>query len=215
MGDQTDTQPSEDLPVEGTTVEGTTLESAGPPVPGNGRQAASAKSKASLQDLVDEPAKVMRIGTMIRQLLEEVKAAPLDDAARGRLAEIHDRSIKELEDGLAPELVEELERISLPFPDDATPSDAELRIAQAQLVGWLEGLFHGIQTALAAQHAAREHAAAQLQLRQLPPGTMIAPGVVIGENGEPQRAPATAPAGHAPGKPGQPQDPDHGPGQYL
>jgi hypothetical protein len=157
----------------------------------------------------------MRIGTMIRQLLEEVKAAPLDDAARGRLAEIHERSIKELEDGLAPELVEELERISLPFPDNATPSDAELRIAQAQLVGWLEGLFHGIQTAIAAQHAAREHAAAQLQLRQLPPGTVIAPGVVIGENGEPQRAPARVHAGDAPGKPGQPQDPDHGPGQYL
>ncbi|HYH77899.1 MAG TPA: bacterial proteasome activator family protein [Arthrobacter sp.] len=215
MGDQTDTQPSEDLPVEGTTVEGTTLESAGPPVPGGGGPAAGTKSKASLQDLVDEPAKVMRIGTMIRQLLEEVKAAPLDDAARGRLAEIHERSIKELEDGLAPELVEELERISLPFPDDAAPSDAELRIAQAQLVGWLEGLFHGIQTAIAAQHAAREHAAAQLQLRQLPPGTVIAPGVVIGENGEPQRAAAAAQAGHAPGNPGQPQDPDHGPGQYL
>ncbi|HEY9355753.1 MAG TPA: proteasome activator, partial [Arthrobacter sp.] len=91
---------------------------------------------------------------------------------------------------------------------------AELRIAQAQLVGWLEGLFHGIQTAIAAQHAAREHAAAQLQLRQLPPGTVIAPGVVIGENGEPQRASAAG-RGHASGNPGQPQDPDHGPGQYL
>ncbi|GAP54241.1 uncharacterized protein Mb3809 [Arthrobacter sp. Hiyo6] len=120
---------------------------------------------------MDEPAKVMRIGTMIKQLLDEVKTAPLDDAARGRLAAIHDRSIKELEDGLAPELVAELERLSLPFPDNTTPSDAELRIAQAQLVGWLEGLFHGIQTAIAAQHAARDHAVAQLQLRQLPPGT--------------------------------------------
>lgn len=152
---------------------------------------------------------------MIRQLLEEVKSAPLDDAARGRLAEIHERSIKELEDGLAPELVAELERISLPFTDDeGTPSDAELRIAQAQLVGWLEGLFHGIQTAIAAQHAAREHAAAQLQMRQLPPGTVIAPGVVIGENGEPQRASAGQ---HHPGqaRPGQREDPDHGPGQYL
>ncbi|TAP43713.1 bacterial proteasome activator family protein [Arthrobacter sp. S39] len=210
MSDPKDTQPSDDLPVEGTT-----LESAGPTVPGADRGAAGGKPRpSSLQDLVDEPAKVMRIGTMIRQLLEEVKAAPLDDAARGRLAEIHERSIKELEDGLAPELVAELERISLPFPDDATPSDAELRIAQAQLVGWLEGLFHGIQTAIAAQHAAREHAAAQLQLRQLPPGTVIAPGVVIGENGEPQRASAAG-QGHAPGKSGQPQDPDHGPGQYL
>ncbi|WP_353711250.1 bacterial proteasome activator family protein [Arthrobacter sp. K5] len=191
-------------------VEGTTLDA------GAADRAADAgqPKHASLQDLVDEPAKVMRIGTMIRQLLEEVKSAPLDDAARGRLAEIHERSIKELEDGLAPELVQELERISLPFPEDGTPSDAELRIAQAQLVGWLEGLFHGIQTAIAAQHAAREHTMAQMQLRQLPPGTVIAPGVVIGENGEPQRAKASQP-GTDPLHPGRKEDPDHGPGQYL
>ncbi|PSS42937.1 DUF2587 domain-containing protein [Arthrobacter woluwensis] len=161
-------------------------------------------------ELVDEPAKVMRIGTMIRQLLEEVKAAPLDDAARGRLAEIHERSIEELEDGLAPELVEELERISLPFPENSAPSDAELRIAQAQLVGWLEGLFHGIQTAIAAQQAAREQMAAQL--RQLPPGTMVAPGVVIGANGEPQRAPA---AHQQNPRHGGREEPDSGLGQYL
>jgi hypothetical protein len=161
---------------------------------------------------VDEPAKVMRIGTMIRQLLEEVKGAPLDVAARERLAEIHERSIRELEDGLAPELVDELHRISLPFSDDAVPSESELRVAQAQLVGWLEGLFHGIQTAIAAQQAAHQLAAAQVQLRQLPPGTMIAPGVVIGENGEPQRA-AQGP-GVRPGMAPQ-RDPDHGPGQYL
>ncbi|WP_262107817.1 bacterial proteasome activator family protein [Arthrobacter sp. Marseille-P9274] len=146
------------------------------------------KKGTSLHDLVDEPAKVMRIGTMVRQLLEEVRSAPLDDAARTRLAEIHERSIKELEDGLAPELIDELERINLPFGDDAVPSDAELRIAQAQLVGWLEGLFHGIQTAIAAQQAATQQMAARLQLRQLPPGTLIAPGVVIGEDGEPRRA---------------------------
>ena len=166
-----------------------------------------------ISDLVEQPAKVMRIGSMIRQLLEEVKAAPLDEASRQRLMKIHESSIKELEEGLAPELVEELERLSLPFGDE-TPSEGELRIAQAQLVGWLEGLFHGIQTAIAAQHAAREHAAAQRQLRQLPPGTVIAPGVVIGENGEPQRAPA-GPRPGAPARPGQPSDPDHGPGQYL
>jgi hypothetical protein len=209
MSDPKDTQAPEDLPVEGTTIDGNQSTPA-PAVSGDG-----GKPKGSnLQDLVDEPAKVMRIGTMIRQLLEEVKSAPLDDAARERLAEIHERSIKELEDGLAPELVEELDRISLPFPDEATPSDAELRIAQAQLVGWLEGLFHGIQTAIAAQHAAREHAAVQQQLRQLPPGTVIAPGVVIGENGEPQRA-AAGPRAGAPARPGQPAEPDHGPGQYL
>src|SRR3954471_18726259 len=97
-----------------------------------------------LTDMVEQPAKVMRIGTMIKQLLEEVRAAPLDDASRARLREIHQSSIKELEEGLAPELREELDRLTLPFSDDSVPSDAELRIAQAQLVGWLEGLFHGI-----------------------------------------------------------------------
>ena len=85
---------------------------------------------------------------MIRQLLEEVKSAPLDEASRNRLKEIHKASVRELEAGLAPELVEELERLALPFSDDQTPSEGELRIAQAQLVGWLEGLFHGIQTAI-------------------------------------------------------------------
>ena len=125
-----------------------------------------------LTDLVEQPAKVMRIGSMIRQLLEEVKAAPLDEASRNRLKDIHQASIKELEAGLAPELVDELERLSLPFSSD-TPSEAELRIAQAQLVGWLEGLFHGIQTAIYAQQVA---ARAQLeQMRALPPGSLAQP----------------------------------------
>ncbi len=116
-----------------------------------------------LSDLVAQPAKVMRIGGMIRQLLDEVKAAPLDEASRVRLRDIHLQSIKELEDGLAPELIEELERLSLPF-DGETPSEAELRIAQAQLVGWLEGLFHGIQAALYAQQV---QAQAQFQNMRL------------------------------------------------
>ena len=119
--------------------------------------------------MVEQPAKVMRIGTMIKQLLEEVRAAPLDEASRARLKEIHENSIKELEDGLAPELREELHRLTLPFTDDDTPSDAELRIAQAQLVGWLEGLFHGIQTALFAQQMAARAQLEQMR-RGLPPG---------------------------------------------
>ncbi|MCU1591494.1 MAG: uncharacterized protein JWP11_2750 [Frankiales bacterium] len=123
--------------------------------------------------MVEEPAKVMRIGTMIKQLLEEVRAAPLDDASRNRLRDIHAASIRELEDGLSPELRDELERITLPFNEGETPSDAELRIVQAQLVGWLEGVFHGIQTAMFAQQMA---ARAQLEERRkaLPPGS--APG---------------------------------------
>ena len=153
-------------------------------------------------DLVEQPAKVMRIGSMIKQLLEEVRSAPLDERGRARLAEIHSRSIAELKDGLAPELVEELERIALPFSEEA-PSDAELRIAQAQLVGWLEGLFHGIQTALVAQQMAAQ---AQLQqMRALPPGTSH---------------PAGPPSGampHGQPAPGGPASPGHaeGTGQYL
>jgi hypothetical protein len=132
-----------------------------------------AAGEAEPQDvsgLVEQPAKVMRIGTMIKQLLEEVRAAPLDEASRNRLREIHKASITELEDGLAPELRDELERLSLPFTDDSTPSDAELRIAQAQLVGWLEGLFHGIQTALFAQQMAARVQLEQMRGRALPPG---------------------------------------------
>ena len=121
--------------------------------------------------MVEQPAKVMRIGTMIKQLLEEVRAAPLDEASRSRLKEIHENSIKELEEGLAPELVEELERLSLPFTDDNVPTEAELRIAQAQLVGWLEGLFHGIQTALFAQQMAARAQLEQMR-RALPPGAL-------------------------------------------
>ncbi|MEO7447704.1 MAG: bacterial proteasome activator family protein [Humibacillus sp.] len=126
------------------------------------------RERTNPADLVEEPAKVMRIGSMIKQLLEEVRNAPLDEAGRRRLADVHHRSIEELKDGLAPELVAELDRIALPFRDDS-PTDAELRIAQAQLVGWLEGLFHGIQTALVAQQMAAQQ---QLQhMRALPPGT--------------------------------------------
>ncbi|SKA34779.1 Protein of unknown function [Marinactinospora thermotolerans DSM 45154] len=145
-------------------------------------------------EMVEQPAKVMRIGSMIRQLLEEVKAAPLDEASRARLKEIHASSIKELEDGLAPELVNELERLSLPFTEGETPSDAELRIAQAQLVGWLEGLFHGIQTTLFAQQMA---ARAQLEnmRKALPSG--------LSHNVQGQEVPG----GH--GHPG------HGSGPYL
>jgi hypothetical protein len=122
-------------------------------------------------ELIEEPAKVMRIGSMIKQLLEEVRTAPLDEAGRARLAEIHARSILELEKGLAPELVDELGRITLPFDENSTPSDAELRIAQAQLVGWLEGLFHGIQTALFAQQMAARAQLEQMR-RALPAGAL-------------------------------------------
>ncbi|HEX3337041.1 MAG TPA: bacterial proteasome activator family protein [Jatrophihabitans sp.] len=125
----------------------------------------------SIAAQVEQPAKVMRIGTMIKQLLEEVRQAPLDEAGRKRLREIHESSIRELEAGLAPELREELDRLTLPFGGDV-PSEAELRIAQAQLVGWLEGLFHGIQATLFAQQMAARAQLEELQRRGLPPGAI-------------------------------------------
>jgi hypothetical protein len=143
-------------------------------------------------ELVAQPAKVMRIGTMIKQLLEEVKAAPLDDAGRDRLTEIYRASIHELEDGLAPELVAELERLSFPIEEGTTPTDAELRIAQAQLVGWLEGLFHGIQATLFAQQMAARAQFEQMR-RALPPGAV--------PQGGPQPQPGQEES-ESPGRPG-------------
>jgi hypothetical protein len=133
----------------------------------------SADGPSAVQEAADgigEPAKVMRIGTMIKQLLEEVRAAPLDEASRVRLKEIHAASIKELESGLTPDLREELERLTLPFTEDSVPSDGELRIAQAQLVGWLEGVFHGLQAALVAQQLAARSQLDQMRRGALPPG---------------------------------------------
>jgi hypothetical protein len=132
----------------------------------------------SITRMVEQPAKVMRLGSMIKQLLEEVRTAPLDEASRVRLAQIHRTTIAELEQGLAPELVAELERLSLPFGEGHVPSDSELRIAQAQLVGWLEGLFHGIQTALFAQQMAARAQLEQMR-RALPgaPGAGLPPGM--------------------------------------
>jgi len=138
----------------------------------------------SITAQVEQPAKVMRIGTMIKQLLEEVRAAPLDEAGRARLREIHESSIRELEDGLAPELRDELERLTIPF-GGSTPSEAELRIAQAQLVGWLEGLFHGIQTAMFAQQMAARAQLEELRRRALPGGGRPDAGaVIVGPGGQ-------------------------------
>jgi hypothetical protein len=118
------------------------------------------------EESITSPAKVMRIGSMVKQLLEEVRVAPLDEASRERLAEIYDRSVAELSGALSPDLREELASLALPFDDGEIPSESELRIAKAQLVGWLEGLFHGIQATLMAQQFAAQR---QLQeMRQLP-----------------------------------------------
>ncbi len=139
---------------------------------------------SAVSELVEQPAKVMRIGSMIKQLLEEVRSAPLDEESRARLRDIHRRSLTELESGLAPELVAELERLSLPFVDDEIPTEAELRIAQAQLVGWLEGLFHGIQTALFAQQMAARAQFEEMRRRAITAGepSPDGPHVVTDDN---------------------------------
>ncbi len=128
-----------------------------------------AERTRSVAEQVEQPAKVMRIATMIQKLLEEQRSAPLDEASRRRLAELHTQSITELRQGLSPEVGDELARLSKPFATDGTPTDDELRIGQAQLVGWLEGLFQGIQTALVAQQMAA-------RARQGVPGQRELPG---------------------------------------
>jgi hypothetical protein len=121
-------------------------------------------------DSVERPAKVLRIGSMIKQLLDEVRQAPLDSASRVRMKDIYETSVRELADGLSPDLAAELDRLALPFETDI-PSDSELRVAQAQLVGWLEGLFHGIQATLFAQQMAARSQLEDMRQRSLPPAS--------------------------------------------
>ena len=128
------------------------------------------------RESVEQPAKVMRIGSMIKQLLEEVRQAPLDEASRSRLREIYDTSVKELAEGLSQDLQDELHRLASPFSTDEIPTEAELRVAQAQLVGWLEGLFHGIQATLFAQQMAARAQLEQMRQRSLPAQSEDRPG---------------------------------------
>ena len=132
------------------------------------------KEVEASSESVEQPAKVMRIGTMVKQLLDEVRAAPLDEAGRIRLKEIYETSLRELSSGLSPDLRDELARMAPPF-DAETPSNSELRVAQAQLVGWLEGLFHGIQAALMAQQMAARSQLDQMRSRSLPEGDQGGP----------------------------------------
>jgi Protein of unknown function (DUF2587) len=124
-------------------------------------------------EAIASPAKVMRIGAMVRQLLEEVRHAPLDEAGRDRMRDIYDISVRELSESLSPDLAQELGRVAQPFVGEETPSEAELRVAQAQLVGWLEGLFHGIQATLFAQQMSARNQLEEMRRRAIPgrPGT--------------------------------------------
>ncbi len=151
-------------------------------------------------EYIQEPAKVMRVGAMLRQLLEELREATLDESSRDRLRDIYETSLVELGSALSPDLQAELDRITLPFDDDAVPSEAELHVAKAQLVGWLEGLIQGIQATLFAQQMAAQQQLANMRGQ-------------IGPGGQP------APPGRPMAPPGQPQmpaeNPDNRPGTYL
>jgi len=149
---------------------GSSSTAADTPVPADG----SHGDGPGTEDPVSSPAKVLRIGAMTKQLLEEVRRAPLDEAGRSRLREIYETSVRELGECLAGDLREELARLSSPFESNV-PSEAELRVAQAQLVGWLEGLFHGIQAALFTQQMQAQAQLEEMRRRGLPPG-MPGPG---------------------------------------
>jgi hypothetical protein len=141
----------------------------------------ASREQEDSDDAIISPAKVLRIGGMTKQLLEEVRRAPLDDAGRARLREIYETSVRELGECLSGDLREELGRLTSPFNSDV-PTEAELRVVQAQLVGWLEGLFHGIQAALVSQQMAARQQLEEMRARGLPPGSM--PG---GPGQEPMR----------------------------
>jgi hypothetical protein len=156
-----------DAPIDQPTIDGPETVQ-----PDEVRSAApTPETPSDTEESVTSPAKVMRIGSMVKQLLEEVRTAPLDEASRERLAEIYERSVTELSEALSPDLQEELRSLALPFDEGEVPSESELRIAKAQLVGWLEGLFHGIQATLMAQQVAAQR---QLkEMRQLPGGPQL------------------------------------------
>ena len=133
------------------------------------------------KEAIEQPAKVMRVGTMMKQLLDEVRQASLDESSRDRLREIYATSIDELGSALSPDLREELDRLILPFPDDHPPSQAELQVAKAQLVGWLEGLIQGIQAALFAQQVSAQQQLANIraELPPTPPDPNRVPGTYL------------------------------------
>ncbi len=141
----------------------------------------TAETDDTEHEFVSEPAKVMRVGSMIKQLLDEVRSTELDEPSRQRLRAIYDTSIEELGSALSPDLRDELQRLAFPFADEGTPTEIELRVAQAQLVGWLEGLFHGIQATLFAQQMAARQQLENMR-GQLPPGAGRGPmGEVPGD----------------------------------
>jgi hypothetical protein len=153
------------------------------PAQGDNQPAPAADGREEPErEAVSQPSKLIRIATMVKSMLEEVRQASLDEAGRQRLRQIHERSLAELSEVLSDDLKEELGEVMLPF-DEGTPSDSELRIAQAQLVGWLEGLFHGIQATMMTQQMMAQQQLEQMRRRALPPGQQSPPGMGMGPTG--------------------------------
>ncbi len=136
--------------------------------------AAAPESEGPPKESITEPAKLLRIASMVRELLDETRQASLDDAGRKRLADVYQRAVGELTEVLSPDLQEELGGLAPPL--DGVPTESEIRVAQAQLVGWLEGLFHGIQAAMFAQQAAARQQFEELRRRGLPGQGPAVPG---------------------------------------
>src|SRR5688500_7672963 len=150
---------------------------------------AEAADGPGANEQVTHPTKLIRIASMVRSMLEEVRRAPLDDAGRKALREIHEKSVHELEDVISPELRDELAEVALPFSSE-TPSESELRLAQAQLVGWLEGLFHGIQATLFTQQAMAQQQLEEMRRKAIPPGMPPRPPTGDGDGGGDPRPPS-------------------------
>jgi hypothetical protein len=145
-------------------------------------------------ETIHRPAKLIRIGAMVRELLGEARQCTPDAAGLKRLREIYDRALGELKEGLSDDLLRELDTLTIPL--DENSSESEIRLAEAQLLGWLEGLFQGIQAALWAQHVQAQSQLEEMRRRSLMPGALLPPG------------PGNGPAG-------APDDNRRGPGQYL
>lgn len=139
-------------------------------------------SSAPVKEAIAEPAKLLRIVSMVRELLDETRQASMDDKGRAQLRQIYERSLLELKDVLSPDLQRELETLAIPM--QGVPSESEIRVAQAQLVGWLEGLFHGIQAALWTQQMAARAQFEEMRRRGLTPGEQPESSGQVGRPGQ-------------------------------
>jgi len=134
---------------------------------------------------ISDPAKLIRLGTMLQTLMAEVRNADTDVESRKLLARIHNETMEELATVLSSDLMDELSEFTNCCDDEGVPTEAEIRVAQAQLVGWLQGLLQGLQASMAAQQTAAAQQLQQLATRQSAPGPG---GPTAGGSGLPEQA---------------------------